>query len=159
MALLESRALQDQRSHARACALCEVHSLFHSAACGAVRRPMGWLSWSRFRCYTDCDADPENCLSERLLKTVAEHLVNDGYRDAGCEQAWQLQLGLSSDATSGCRYTAINLDSCWWDSSNPRDASGHLQADPKRFPSGMAALSSYMAERGLQLGTCTLYIV
>ena len=97
---------------------------------------MGWLSWSRFRCYKDCDADPENCLSERLLKTVAHHLVNDGYRDAG--------------------YTAINLDSCWWDGSNPRDAAGHLQADPKRFPSGMTALASYMAERGLQLGTCTL---
>jgi alpha-N-acetylgalactosaminidase len=95
---------------------------------------MGWLSWSRFRCYKDCDADPDNCLSERLLKTVADHLVNDGYRDAG--------------------YTAINLDSCWWDGSKPRDAAGHLQADPKRFPSGMTALASYMAERGLMLGTC-----
>lgn len=24
--------------------------------------PMGWLSWERFRCNTDCDGDPENCI-------------------------------------------------------------------------------------------------
>lgn len=30
---------------------------------GLVRTPpMGWLAWERFRCNTDCDADPENCI-------------------------------------------------------------------------------------------------
>ena len=102
---------------------------------GAARKPpMGWLSWQRFRCYTDCDADPENCLSEKLLKTVADHMVDDGYRDAG--------------------YTLVALDSCWWSPTAPRDAAGHMQADPTRFPSGIAGLASYMAERGLELGTC-----
>ena len=24
--------------------------------------PMGWLSWERFRCNTDCKHDPENCI-------------------------------------------------------------------------------------------------
>jgi alpha-N-acetylgalactosaminidase len=24
--------------------------------------PMGWLSWERFRCNTDCDNDPDNCI-------------------------------------------------------------------------------------------------
>lgn len=24
--------------------------------------PMGWLSWERFRCNTDCDGDPDNCI-------------------------------------------------------------------------------------------------
>lgn len=24
--------------------------------------PMGWLSWERFRCNTDCVGDPENCI-------------------------------------------------------------------------------------------------
>jgi alpha-N-acetylgalactosaminidase len=24
--------------------------------------PMGWLSWERFRCNTDCKNDPENCI-------------------------------------------------------------------------------------------------
>ena len=102
---------------------------------GAARKPpMGWLSWQRFRCYTDCDADPENCLSEKLLKTVADHMVDDGYRAAG--------------------YTLVALDSCWWSPTAPRDAAGHMQADPTRFPSGIAGLASYMAERGLELGTC-----
>lgn len=59
----------------------------------------------------------------------------------------------------GCRdagYIAINQDSGWWDGANPWDAAGYLQADPKHFPSGMAGLASYMAERGLQLGTYAL---
>jgi hypothetical protein len=41
------------------------------------------------------------------MKMVADRMVADGYRDAG--------------------YTAVNLDSCWWDAANPRDAGGHLQ--------------------------------
>lgn len=24
--------------------------------------PMGWLSWERFRCNTDCENDPDNCI-------------------------------------------------------------------------------------------------
>jgi hypothetical protein len=24
--------------------------------------PMGWLTWQRFRCNTDCVNDPENCI-------------------------------------------------------------------------------------------------
>lgn len=24
--------------------------------------PMGWLSWERFRCNTDCLNDPDNCI-------------------------------------------------------------------------------------------------
>jgi len=28
--------------------------------------PMGWLAWERFRCNTDCENDPENCISEKL---------------------------------------------------------------------------------------------
>ncbi|KAH0616832.1 hypothetical protein JD844_028250 [Phrynosoma platyrhinos] len=26
--------------------------------------PMGWLSWERFRCNTDCKSDPHNCIRE-----------------------------------------------------------------------------------------------
>lgn len=30
---------------------------------GLLRRPpMGWLAWERFRCNTDCEEDPENCI-------------------------------------------------------------------------------------------------
>ena len=24
--------------------------------------PMGWLSWQTFKCNTDCENDPDNCL-------------------------------------------------------------------------------------------------
>ena len=30
--------------------------------------PMGWLSWERFRCNTDCEHDPHNCISEQLIR-------------------------------------------------------------------------------------------
>lgn len=28
--------------------------------------PMGWLTWERFRCNTDCENDPENCIRYRI---------------------------------------------------------------------------------------------
>lgn len=28
----------------------------------ALTPPMGWLSWERFRCNTDCVNDPDNCI-------------------------------------------------------------------------------------------------
>lgn len=35
----------------------------HSLENGLARTPpMGWLSWERFRCNTDCVGDPENCI-------------------------------------------------------------------------------------------------
>ena len=24
--------------------------------------PMGWMSWERFECNTNCDTDPDNCI-------------------------------------------------------------------------------------------------
>ena len=26
--------------------------------------PLGWLTWERFRCNTDCAADPEHCIRD-----------------------------------------------------------------------------------------------
>ena len=34
-------------------------------------------------------------------------------------------------------YEYINIDDCWSDKEGGRDSSGHLQADPERFPSGI----------------------
>ena len=82
----------------------------------------GWLAWERFRCNTDCDNDPENCISgtfipnlilivivtvivgsslnpvkviftERLFKSMADQLVLGGWREAG--------------------YDTIIMDDCW----------------------------------------------
>ncbi|KAK8736530.1 hypothetical protein OTU49_005055, partial [Cherax quadricarinatus] len=83
--------------------------------------PMGWLAWERFRCNTDCDNDPDNCISESLFKAMADLMVSEGYRDLG--------------------YDIVCLDDCWLDTE--RDADDKLQPDPKRFPSGIKALADY----------------
>ncbi|PVD35132.1 hypothetical protein C0Q70_06413 [Pomacea canaliculata] len=92
--------------------------------------PMGWLSWERFRCNVDCEKDPENCISERLFKKMADLMVSEGYRDAG--------------------YTYLCIDDCW--AAMEREPNGSLVADPKRFPSGIRALADYVHAKGLKLG-------
>lgn len=92
--------------------------------------PMGWLTWERFRCDTDCKNDPENCISEHLIKVMADHLVNDGYLAAG--------------------YEYITIDDCWL--AKERDINGTLQPDPERFPSGIKALADYVHAKGLKFG-------
>jgi len=44
----------------------------------------------------------------------------------------------------------VNIDDCW--SAKERDSQGRLQADPTRFPHGIAWLAKYMHDRGLKLG-------
>ncbi|XP_003747590.1 alpha-N-acetylgalactosaminidase [Galendromus occidentalis] len=93
--------------------------------------PMGWLSWQRYRCITDCKNRPNDCISEGLYKRMADRLIADGYRDVG--------------------YEYVNVDDCW--SLLERDnVTGRLVADPARFPNGIAALAEYMHDRGLKLG-------
>ena len=81
-------------------------SLSSSLDNGLARTPpMGWLAWEReknnilqtmkskiqfealnvdrFRCNTDCENDPHNCISERLFMQMADLLISDGYYDAG----------------------------------------------------------------------------
>eukprot|EP00035_Acanthoeca_spectabilis_P013270 m.244505 g.244505 ORF g.244505 m.244505 type:complete len:622 (-) comp15844_c0_seq5:40-1905(-) len=101
----------------------------------ALTPPMGWLSWERFMCNTDCDTFPDTCISERLFTAMADELVAGGYRDAG--------------------YTYVNVDDCWQNRS--RDSEGRLQPDAERFPHGIKWLADYMHERGLKLGIYTDY--
>ncbi|KAJ7384573.1 hypothetical protein OS493_021204 [Desmophyllum pertusum] len=91
---------------------------------------VGWMSWERFRCVTDCDKDPRNCISERLYMEMADAMVYGGYSGAG--------------------YQYVCIDDCWTAMNRTKD--GHLQADPKRFPSGIKRLADYMHARGLKLG-------
>ena len=60
--------------------------------------------------------------SERLVKSTADAMVSRGLRDAG--------------------YTYVVLDDCWMDSQ--RDSNGRLQADRKRFPSGIQNVIAYV---------------
>lgn len=96
----------------------------------ALTPPMGWLSWERYRCNTDCQADPDNCISEKLYMTMADLLVSGGYKDAG--------------------YKYVNIDDCWMEKE--RDANGFLVADRQRFPHGIKWLADYVHSKGLKLG-------
>ena len=93
--------------------------------------PMGWMTWQRFRCNTDCKNDPENCISEHLVREMADKLVEDGYLASG--------------------YEYIIVDDCWL--SHTRDpVTNKLQPDPKRFPSGIRKLADYVHSKGLKFG-------
>ncbi|XP_055613035.1 alpha-N-acetylgalactosaminidase-like [Uranotaenia lowii] len=92
--------------------------------------PMGWMTWERFRCITDCKKYPDECISEQLIKRTADLMVSEGYLAAG--------------------YDYINIDDCW--STHARDSEGRLVPDPDRFPSGMKNLSDYVHEKGLKFG-------
>ncbi|XP_032086208.1 alpha-N-acetylgalactosaminidase-like [Thamnophis elegans] len=92
--------------------------------------PMGWEPWLRFKCNTDCEKDPENCISEHLVKVMADRLAADGWKELG--------------------YEYVTLDDCW--AAGKRDTRGRLQADPQRFPSGMKALADYVHSKGLKFG-------
>eukprot|EP00040_Diaphanoeca_grandis_P005739 m.34278 g.34278 ORF g.34278 m.34278 type:complete len:475 (-) comp16955_c0_seq1:136-1560(-) len=94
---------------------------------------MGWMAWIRFRCNINCDLDPDNCVSEKLFMSMADHLAEDGYKDVG--------------------YDYISIDDCW--QASKRAPNGTILADPKRFPSGMKALGDYIHGKGLKFGLYT----
>ena len=50
-------------------------------------------------------------------------------------------------------YRYVNVD-CGWSHVN-RTSDGQIQADPLRFPTGMAALGRYLHQRGLLFGLYT----
>jgi len=84
---------------------------------------MGWNSWNHFGCQTEL-------ITETLFQEMAKTLVTSGMAAAG--------------------YEYINLDDCWFAST--RNASGYLQPDPERFPSGIKALADYVHSLGLKFG-------
>ncbi|BBX86325.1 glycoside hydrolase family 27 protein [Mycolicibacterium aubagnense] len=69
-------------------------------------------------------------LTAANIKAVIDAMVSSGMRDAG--------------------YRYVNLDAGW--AAPRRTAAGELQADPIRFPDGMADLAKYAHDRGMLLG-------
>jgi len=103
----------------------------HAADNGlALTPPMGWLSWERYECATDCNHYPNGCINEELFMAMADRLVADGYLAVG--------------------YDTVTPDDCW--PAKTRDAEGKLRPDPDRFPSGIKALADYMHDKGLKFG-------
>lgn len=108
--------------------------------------PMGWMSWERFRCITDCEKYPDECIrsvenivefrvkhvrnneflrfSEQLFRRAADRIVSDGYKDVG--------------------YEYVIIDDCWM--SKERDEKGRLVPDVKRFPNGIKPLADYVSD-------------
>jgi alpha-galactosidase len=68
-------------------------------------------------------------INEKLIRESADAMVSSGLKDAG--------------------YLYIVIDDCW---HGERDSLGFIHADPKRFPSGMKALSDYIHAKGLKFG-------
>jgi alpha-galactosidase len=69
-------------------------------------------------------------LTEQTVMQTIDAMVSSGLRDAG--------------------YRYVNLDAGW--AAPTRDDKGNLQADPGRFPHGIAALASYAHDRHMYLG-------
>ena len=68
-------------------------------------------------------------INEMLIREIADAMVTSGMKDAG--------------------YIYVNIDDCW---HGERDADGYIQADPVRFPNGIAFLADYVHFKGLKLG-------
>jgi alpha-galactosidase len=69
-------------------------------------------------------------LTEQSIEATIDAMVASGMRDAG--------------------YRYVNLDAGW--AAPQRDSRGDIQADPHRFPHGIAALARYAHARGMYLG-------
>lgn len=96
-----------------------------AAAAGAASAPlpqMGFNNWNSTHCRDEFD--------EAMIRGVADKFISLGLKDAG--------------------YTYVNVDDCW--ANWQRDKDGALQANPKRFPSGIKALAAYIHEKGLKFG-------
>ncbi|KAJ3332338.1 hypothetical protein HDU76_000567 [Blyttiomyces sp. JEL0837] len=80
------------------------------------------MGWSSWN-YYGCD------INENIVRSIADALVSTGLSKLG--------------------YVYVNIDDCWQAS---RSRNGTILEDPKRFPSGMRALSDYVHSLGLKFG-------
>lgn len=62
--------------------------------------------------------------SEKLFKSIADAMVEEGYKDAG--------------------YEYVIIDDCWLEKERD-NKTGRLVPDKKRFPNGMKAVADYVS--------------
>lgn len=84
--------------------------------------PMGWNSWCRYGTGID----------EKLIRGVADAMVESGMRDAG--------------------YLYLGLDDGWQPSGPMFDEEGYPLWNKEKFPSGIKALADYVHAKGLKIG-------
>ncbi len=92
------------------------------ASASSVLAPTPPMGWNSWNGF-GCN------VSQDLIERTADAMASSGMQAAG--------------------YRYVNIDDCWQVS---RDASGQIVADSSHFPSGMAALASYVHNLGLKLG-------
>ncbi|GAA0928949.1 glycoside hydrolase family 27 protein [Kribbella koreensis] len=98
----------------------------------SVKPFMGWSSWS-----VQSSSNPDygtKWLTEGHIKSAADSMAKN-LKQAG--------------------YTNINLDAGWnanWNWEFRTDANGIPEADPERFPNGIASLARYIHGKGLKIG-------
>ncbi|MEV0289616.1 glycoside hydrolase family 27 protein [Kribbella sp. NPDC050820] len=98
----------------------------------SVKPFMGWSSWS-----VQSSTHPDygtKWLNEEHIKATADSMAANLKR-----------VG----------YTNVNLDAGWnanWEWQFRTDANGIPEADPERFPNGIASLARYVHGKGLKLG-------
>lgn len=97
----------------------------------ALKPPMGWISWERFTCETDCNGNMSDiCIGSKLYKRTADLMISRGFRDVG--------------------YKYVNIDDCW---SKLNRVDGRLEPDPERFgDGGIKTLAQYLHSKDLKLG-------
>lgn len=81
---------------------------------------MGWLSWNVV----------QGEISQSVIETVADAMVNSGLADAG--------------------YNYLVIDDLWHAGS--RSADGKPVEDPAKFPNGMKVCADYVHDKGLKFG-------
>ncbi|CAG0881583.1 unnamed protein product [Darwinula stevensoni] len=135
----------------------------------ALTPPMGWLSWERFQCNTDCVNDPENCIRSGMMNFEISFHSQCQTLTANCsfycrsihkqflsfstcsEHLMKTMADLMvSEGYAEAGYKYIIVDDCWL--ARERDTYGRLQADPQRFPSGIKGLADYVHSKGLLFG-------
>ncbi|MEV6170901.1 glycoside hydrolase family 27 protein [Streptomyces sp. NPDC051954] len=98
----------------------------------SVKPFMGWSSWS-----VQSSSNPDygtKWLTEEHIKQTTDAMASKLKRSG---------------------YTNINLDAGWsanWDWQFRFDANGIPEADPERFPNGIANLADYIHGKGLRMG-------
>lgn len=104
--------------------------------------PLGWNSYNAFGGMhgLPSDADPRLpggvALQERIVLETAQAMVDHGLRDAG--------------------YVYVNLDDRWQDPVTPREPSGAIRYDRRRFPHGIRHVADRVHEMGLRFGIYTV---